>query len=257
MGAYMRDLSVPIHILASYSQKAAIPLDSRVLVIGGASDDVAILEGAGFHNLTLSNLNTTGLHLNAEAIALPDDSYDLVFAHATLHHCRSPYKALAEMLRVARGWVVFFEPNDSMTAHLAVSLGLKQPYEIVAVMDNENVRGGVMHSDVPNFIHRWTPAELKKTALCAVPERKLACYSFRYWDFNLTEHEREISTSSWGKLTQAAQKCRGLLNLVPPTRSQGNHFFGAVAKLGYQPWIKNGHFDPEYAQNNKARATAA
>lgn len=250
----MRDVSVPVRILQNYSRKAGIPLDSRVLVVGAANDDAAILQGAGFRNLTLSGLNSADIQLNAEAIALPDASYDLVFAHATLHHCRSPYKALAEMLRVAKRWVVFFEPNDSLAARLAVSFGLKHPYEIAAVADNDNVRGGVMDTDVPNFIHRWTPNELRKAALCAVPERELSCYTFRFWDFNLTEHELDVSPSSWGKLSQAAQKCRGLLNLLPPTRSQGNHFFGAVAKLGYHPWIKNGRFDPEYTGGNKTSA---
>lgn len=253
----MRDLSVPVRIMRTYSQEAGIPASSSVLVLGAADDDVSILHDAGFYQLTLSNVNGSGIHLNAEALALEDESYDLVFAHATLHHCRSPYKAFAEMLRVARHWVVFFEPNDSLAARLAVSFGLKQAYEIGAVTDNQNVRGGVMDTDVPNYIHRWTPKELRKTALCALPKRKLSCYSHRYWDFNLTEHEVEISPSSWGKFTKVAQKFRGLLNIPPVIRSQGNHFFGAAAKGGYQPWIKNGRFDPDYMKSDKDTANAA
>jgi SAM-dependent methyltransferase len=253
----MRDLSTPIRVLRTYSQREQIPLDSRVLVLGAANDDIGVLEGAGFRNLTLSNLNGSHLQLNAEAISLPDESFELVFAHATLHHCRSPYKALAEMLRVAQKWVVFFEPNDSLTARLAVSFGLKQAYEIGAVTDNQNTRGGVMDTDVPNFIHRWTPSELRKAATCAVPERTLACYAYRYWDFNLTEHELEVSSSSWKTVAGVAQKFRGLLNLTRLTRSQGNHFFGAVTKLAYQPWIKNGHFNPEYLNGDTRKANAA
>src|SRR5512146_1574151 len=206
----MRDLSVPIRILRNYAKAANVALDSRVLVLGAANDDAAILRGAGFQNLTLSNVNSSTVQLNAEDIALSDESFDLVFAPATLHHCRSPYEALAEMLRVARRWVVFFEPNDSLAARLAVMSGLKQAYEIGAVTDNHNVSGGVMDSDVPNFIHRWTPSELNKTAACALPERRLSCHSYRYWDFNLTEHEIEISSSAWGGFAQAAQKFRRL-----------------------------------------------
>jgi SAM-dependent methyltransferase len=247
----MRDHSLPINLLRSYSQRSAIPGDSTVLVLGAANDDVAILHGAGFHNLALSNVNDSGMQLNAEDIALEDESYDLVFAHAMLHHCRSPYKALAEMLRVSRRWIVFFEPNDSLAARLAVQSGLKQPYEIGAITDNQNAHGGVMDTDVPNFIHRWTPNELRKTAMSALPERKLACYSYRYWDFNLTQHEIEVSSSTWGNLAKAAQRFRGLMNALPPVRIQGNHFFGAVAKLGYQPWIKDGRFDPEYAKSKQ------
>ncbi|HKT46259.1 MAG TPA: methyltransferase domain-containing protein [Candidatus Acidoferrales bacterium] len=253
----MRDLSLPIRILQRFIRQAGIPRDCSVLVIGAGKDDAPVLRGAGFRNLALSNITSAGLQLNAEALSLPDDSYDLVFAHCTLHHCRSPYKALAEMLRVASRWIVFFEPNDSVFARLAVWTGLKQPYEICAVTDNGQVRGGVMDTGVPNFIHRWTPAELKKAALCAVPERRLRCYSFRYWDFNYTPHELEISASSWNTFARIAQKSRSFLNLIPPIRALGNHFFGAVAKQDYHPWIKDGHFDPDYAEKNKAESQVA
>jgi SAM-dependent methyltransferase len=250
----MRDLSIPIALLKKYARRMQMPLQSQVLVIGGAEDDLAILYGAGFSNITLSNLHSSGLQLNAEAIALPDASYDVVFAHATLHHCRCPYKAVAEMLRVSRKWVVFFEPNDSFAARLSVYLGLKSPYEIVAVMDNHNVGGGVENSDVPNFIHRWTARELTKAALCAVPERKLACYAFPYWDLNLTQHEAEISSGIWQLLVRIGQRSRGLLNFLSPIRLQGNHFFGAIEKLEYHSWIKDGRFDPEYLSTAGRRA---
>jgi SAM-dependent methyltransferase len=251
----MRDLALPIRLLREYAHESGIAPGSAVLVLGAASDDVQILEKAGFCNLTLSNVNRNeeAIQLNAESLDLPDGSYDLVVAHSTLHHCRCPYKALAEMLRVSRKWVVFFEPNDSFAARISVFMGLTEAYEVRAVIDNRYVRGGSMDTDVPNFIHRWTPRELAKVAMSAVPDRQLACYSFRYWDFNLTEHELEFTRSTPGNLRRLAQTFRGPLNFLPPIRCQGNHFFGAVAKLGYHPWIKNGHFDPEYVNQPPAR----
>ncbi len=256
----MRDLSLPTRALKDYIQSHSIPLDCKVLAIGAGDDDAAIMRDAGLTNVTLSNVHTQALNLNAEDIDMPDDSFDMVFAHATLHHCRSPYKALYEMLRVARSWVVFFEPNDSFAARMSVKMGLKHAYEIIAVVDNSFDHGGVMNTDVPNFIHRWTPQELRKTALCAFPERQMEIYALPYWDFNLTERELDISDSGWRNVARNLQKLRGLLNL-PLLRTQGNHFFGAVAKLGYQPWIVDGRYDQSYpaaanAAKNKRQPAA-
>ncbi len=51
--------------------------------------------------------------LLADALALPfrPASWDLVFCWELLHHVPEPRKALAEMARVSRRWVVVFEPN--------------------------------------------------------------------------------------------------------------------------------------------------
>jgi SAM-dependent methyltransferase len=243
---HVRDISVPVGVLRTHCRKRGVDTAGSVLVLGAASDDIDILRAAGFNNLTPSNMNTGDLRINAEAIAFEDETFDMVFAHATLHHCHSPYKALAEMLRVARSWVAIFEPNDSVPARFAEFLRIKHPYEIVAVTANEKGRGGVMDSDVPNYIHRWSPRELKKTALSAQPDRQLLFNADRYWDFNLTRHEIELSSPIAGRVKRLMQMNRGLLNFLPVVRSQGNHFFGLVSKSGYQPWIKDGHFDPDY-----------
>jgi SAM-dependent methyltransferase len=250
---HARDISVPVGVMRIHCKKWNIATSSTVLLLGAADDDVAIVRAAGFHNLTVSNITGSGMQLNAEAIALEDESYDLVFAHQTLHHCRSPYKALAEMLRVARTCVIFFEPNDSFTAQIAEFFHLKHPYEILAVTANEKGRGGVMDTDIPNYIHRWSPRELRKASMAALPEWKLSCSLDRYWDFNLTQHEIELSPSIAVRVKRLLQKNRVLLNVLPIIRSQGNHFFGLIVKTGYQPWIKDGHFDPDYVTTKKTR----
>lgn len=236
----MRDLSVPIGLLKRYSQHANIPFDASVLVVGAANDDLSLLEGAGFTNVTLSSLSGPGLRLDAEAISLPDNSYDVVFGHAILHHLHCPPKGLAEMLRVARRAAVFFEPNDSIAARMTVRMGLKNAYEIAAVMDHD--KGGVCDSDIPNFIYRWTPNELRKAACSAVPQYKVSCHAVAYWDFNASAYELAGTSFGWRLFGRTVQRLRGLLNRLPIIRDQGNHFFGAATKLGYQSWIRAGRF---------------
>jgi ubiquinone/menaquinone biosynthesis C-methylase UbiE len=53
---------------------------------------------------------------NAEALSLPDASFDFVFCKETYHHLRRPMVAFYEMLRVARIGVVLIEPCE--TPHL-------------------------------------------------------------------------------------------------------------------------------------------
>ena len=72
--------------------------------------------------------------VDAEAIGLADNSYDLVLAHEVLHHCRSPHKALLEMLRVSRRDVILLEPNNSLAMRLLLRLRFSFPYELPAVI---------------------------------------------------------------------------------------------------------------------------
>lgn len=52
------------------------------------------------------------IELDAEAIKLADKQVDFVLIKETLHHCRRPWLAIYESLRVAKKGVVIIEPND-------------------------------------------------------------------------------------------------------------------------------------------------
>ena len=52
------------------------------------------------------------LAINAEKIALPDQSFDYVLCKEALHHMPRPMLAIYEMLRVARIGVIMIEPHD-------------------------------------------------------------------------------------------------------------------------------------------------
>src|ERR1035437_1768982 len=94
---------------------------------------------------------------------IADGSYDLVLAHEVLHHCRSPHKALLEMLRVSRRHVIILEPNDSLLMHAFVKLRFSFPYELPAVISHNFQEGGVRNSCVPNYIFRWNERDMYRS----------------------------------------------------------------------------------------------
>jgi SAM-dependent methyltransferase len=146
--------------------------DTSVLVVCGGAYDRQVLMHCGLKNVTISNLDSrmTGNEFapyawafeDAEGLTYPDGAFDFVIAHSGLHHCKSPHHALCEMYRVARVGVLVFEPYDGALSRLAVRLNLGQEYEVAAVFDNDMAFGGVKNTPIPNFVYRWTEAEVRK-----------------------------------------------------------------------------------------------
>ena len=244
-------------VLQKVLAQAGVRRDGSILVVGGGNIDIVLLETAGFTNVTLSNMTSSALArtdrqnsaslLNAEALALADEAYDVVFAHDVLHHCYTPHKAVREMMRVAKHCVIFFDPNDSAFMRTLLRLRFSFPYEtgIVAALNYSG--GGVMGSAIPNYVYRWTPRELEKTANCAMPARIIKTVGYPYWDFLVTKEglelrretrigsiTRAIGANNFIRLLRAAQF---LLNLWGPIRGQGNKFCGVIVKGALQPWM--------------------
>lgn len=236
-----------------------------MLVVGGSWQDAELLLCAGFENITLSGFNpeleeyarptlrnkVSQLTIDAEQIDLQDGSFDCVFAHEVLHHCRSPHKALCEMLRVARKHVVLLEPNDSFAMRTLTWTGFSFPYEIFSVVYHECEAGGVRDSCVPNFIYRWNANELRKTVSSYLAEYKFLVHTYPYWDFNVDEEELSRRTETRiSAITSVIRAKRFLavlrasqvvLNLIPIVRRQGNKFFCCIEKgTDLQPWLTRG-----------------
>jgi SAM-dependent methyltransferase len=243
-----KDKSCLLAVIRHYLDECKVDRSQPVLVLGGGQEDLDILSACGFEQVVVSNLNAAEIVLDAENIGLPDDSYPVVFAHAVLHHCRSPHKALGEMVRVSQKHVFFVEPNDSRALGMLVRLGFSFPYEIAAVADNEYSRGGMRNGPIPNYIYRWTGREVKKCVSAYHPERQCRVRAHPYWDFYANEHElllrKESRVAALAEtvgprnLLALLHFSQRLLNLLPPLRAQGNKFFCAISKGGLQPWIE-------------------
>jgi SAM-dependent methyltransferase len=251
-----------LHVFRSQIEILGIPLDQQVLILGGSPDDEDVLRCAGFVRILNSNLaNDIGRisgdrpdagksfsRIDAEQMELPDESFDVVFAHEVLHHCRSPHRALCEMLRVSRRYVLFLEPNDSMVMSLLVKMRLSFPYELLAVIDHEYGSGGVRNSQIPNFIFRWNKTEVSKTVSSCIPERTFSVHAYPYWDFSVPERELAIRRGTYienilsvlgaRRFLSALQFARVVLNRMPVLRRQGNKFFCCVEKgRTLNPWL--------------------
>src|SRR5467141_1706273 len=236
--------------------------NEKLLVIGGTWQDVDLLARAGFKDITLSNFqshlkkdacsNSSAkvnlLALDAEHIDLPDGSFDCAFAHEVLHHCRSPHRALCEMLRVASKHVVLLEPNDSLSMRALTWAGVSFPYELFSVVYHGHEAGGVRDSCIPNFIYRWSENELRKTVSSYLAAYEFLVYAYPYWDFNVDEKELSMRketrihaiTSVMGAKTFLAvlRAFQVVFNGIPILRRQGNKFFCCIEKTGdLRPWL--------------------
>lgn len=246
-----------VRVFQRILKHAGIARDASVLVVGSGNIDIVLLETVGLTNYTVSNVTNsalartdrkeTGALLNAEDLGLPDDSFDVVFAHDVLHHCYSPQKAVREMMRVSKRCVIFFDPNDSAFMRALVRFQFSFPYEIGIVANFDYAGGGVMGSAIPNYVFRWTPRELEKTACCSMPARIIRTMGYPYWDFLVTKENLELRRETRiGTLTailgadnfiQCLRLGQSLLNTWGPIRAQGNKFCGLIIKGGLQPWM--------------------
>lgn len=252
-----------LSVLWRHIESCKIDRNEKVLVVGGSRQDAELLLRAGFKNITISSFNPEFeeytdlrekvklLRIDAEQISLQDGSFDCVFAHEVLHHCRSPHKALCEMLRVARRHVVLLEPNDSFAMRALTRAGFSFPYEIFSVVYHDHECGGVRDSCIPNFIYRWNKNEVHKTVSSYFAEYKFLVHAYPYWDFNIDHEElsrrTETRISAITSFIGAKRFLAGLritqvvLNLIPMVRKQGNKFFCCIEKSGdLRQWLTGG-----------------
>jgi len=251
-----------LRVLTAMVETCHMSLDQRVLVVGGSAGDEQLLLEAGFKHIVNSNLPTDmdrmaaansnpekqHLALDAEQLELPDESFDLVFASEVLHHCISPHRAVCEMLRVSKRYVLFMEPNDSLAMRALVRMNFSFPYELPAVIDHNYQSGGLRDSHIPNFIYRWNRHEVFKTVSSCIPERIFSVHADPYWDFSVTKEDLDLRKATRiGSITSLMgasnfifllRLAQLFLNCVLPLRSQGNKFFCCVEKSSdLKPWM--------------------
>jgi SAM-dependent methyltransferase len=259
-GSSTKDRSRFHRVLQDCVSATGIDLLCSVLIVGGSIEDAEVVHSIGFRRITLSNIDDTpelpridGAELtattaDAEDMAIADGSYDLVLAHEVLHHCRSPHKALLEMLRVSRKHVVIMEPNESLLMRALVKLRFSFPYELPAVIANDFEAGGVRNTCVPNYIYRWSARDIQQAASSYMPEHPFDLYVRRYWDFNVDKQElARRSETRIGSLTRmlgpglfltGLRSFQAIANHLPWLGTQGNKFFGCITKHDtLKPWL--------------------
>jgi ubiquinone/menaquinone biosynthesis C-methylase UbiE len=224
-----------------------ITRELSVLVVAGGSADRDAFLGAGFENVTISNVDESGdvyapyawSRQDAEQLDLPDRSYDFVVVSAGLHHCASPHRALLEMYRVARRGVLAIESRDSLLMRIAVRAGAAGEYELEAVVAHDFAAGGVRNTAVPNYVYRWTEREIEKTIAANAPYAK---HGFRYFrEFELPESLLEMRRNRLAATAVRATKpvVAAITRVFP---SQGNLFAFAVLKpqlpADLHPWLR-------------------
>lgn len=221
---------------------------AKVLVIGAEDNDLEVFRHLGFSDVTLLNLGFrcpalpdgwTFAHGDGHSLPFPDEAFDAVVTHATLHHCRSPHRVVLEMYRVAREEVIFIEARDSSLMRLVEFLGITQSYEVTAVFGNGGVRGGVNDTEIPNFVFRWTERELEKTISTYAPHLRHD-FSYRY-ALDLPQTPAALRKLTFSRLlVQALRPLSHVLGLV--LGRQRNLFAARVRKPreghGLQPWLQ-------------------
>lgn len=262
-----------LHIMKNWIKKYETPLSDSVLILGGNADDEETLRLLGFTDITLSNFSRSEDHhhsrepevsepliIDAENISISDGKFDHVFVHEALHHCRSPHRALCEMLRVSKRHVVFMEPNDSFFITCLIKFGFSFPFEIAAVVDNDFERGGVRDSQIPNFIYRWNAHEVEKVVSSFMPERSCRVFGYPYWDFNVDERELALRTQTRiGNITRIIgarnflyllKFAQIVLNKISLFRKQGNKFFCHIEISNQlKPWLTSSEGQIEFLRS--------
>jgi SAM-dependent methyltransferase len=248
--------------LREYVELAGIDAMDSILIVGGSYRDANVVYRAGFRRITLSNIEPmadaekssfkeaelTVLYADLESLSFPDSSFSVVLAHEVLHHCRSPHRALLEMMRVSRKHVILMEPNDSLTMRALIRMRFSFPYELPAVTSNNYEKGGVQNSSIPNYIYRWDRRGVYQAAAAYLPETEFTLHVRQYWDFNVDKQElakrSETRIGSITKIFGPGVFLAGLrlfqlvMNSRPSLSGQGNKFFACINKQDkLKPWI--------------------
>jgi SAM-dependent methyltransferase len=199
--------------------------------------DRRVFDGLGFTDVSYTNITTHGTGLGTEADMIdaaslpePDNSYDLVLAHAGIHHCSRPHQAVCEMYRVARRHAVFFENQDSLVTRGFARVGLMPSIEEAAVEFHDFQSGGVDGTGTPNHIYRWTRREVRKLIWSLDPPEPPEVRFFTEWDIELDRIKGRLERSAARRVPAplVGGALRGTQRLLNRTLARQGNLFAAV-----------------------------
>jgi ubiquinone/menaquinone biosynthesis C-methylase UbiE len=193
---------------------------SALVVCGGVGGEGTFLSNQGFADVTVSDISESALEicrerdprlktlpLNAEALDIPDGSFDLVLVQDGLHHLRRPPLGLTEMLRVGREAAIVIEPHFGLIGKLIGT-------------DWER------HGDAVNYVFRWSEESFAQVTKSYLGTETAEVVVRRLWDHNLVV-AKTVHRLPTGSRKHAA---RGMYAALSPFNRLGNMFVGVALK---------------------------
>ena len=197
---------------------------SALVTCGGVGGEGSYLANRGIGAVTVSDFSPRALEhcqqrdarldtrlLDAEQLALPDESYDLVLVQDGLHHLPRPVLGLTEMLRVSRRAVVVIEPHAGL-----VTRWLGREWE--------------RHGDTVNYVFRWDERMLIQSVRSYLLERPCAVEDIRLWDYTVMLSRLEQRLGSLPLAWRIQKLAYRTLNACRPLRALGNMMVAVIVK---------------------------
>jgi ubiquinone/menaquinone biosynthesis C-methylase UbiE len=184
---YLRDRRLEIAVDAVASRLGQHPREWTALVVcGGVGGEGTYLANRGCRSVVVSDFSARALEicqsrdsrlavlqLNAEALAVPDNSFDLVLVQDGLHELRRPVLGLTEMMRVARRAVVMIEPHSGVVARMLGTVW-------------ETHEAGDAERAAENYVFRWNARSFRDVARSYLLKEAKQISVIRFWDHNVT-----------------------------------------------------------------------
>jgi len=193
---------------------------SVMTVCGGVGGEGIFFLRAGFKDVTVSDFsanplitaksfdkNLKTIQLDAEALDLPDNSYDLVVVQDGLHHLPRPSLGFTEMLRVARKAIIVIEPYNSVVGKM-----IGTEWEV--------------HDEAVNYVYRWDKKMIEQTVKSYLLKDYGKIRVFRFWDHNVVVGK--LARLFGGKLKLPAAKL--IYSALTPISFTGNMCVAVVIK---------------------------
>lgn len=198
--------------------------ERRVLVAcGGVGGEGIFLRRAGVADVTVSDISEQALAIcrgldpslktlpvDAEAMDLPDESFDVVVVQDGLHHLPRPVLGFTEMLRVARRAAIVIEPHRGLVAKL-----LGTTWERSA-------------SGAVNWVFRWDRNLVEQTTRSLLLSDDPVVKVRRVWDH--PGHVAPLLGRLPARLRLPA--ARALYGVLTPFNPLGNMMVAVVVKRG-------------------------
>jgi SAM-dependent methyltransferase len=218
---YLRDrrLHAALHALGRAVPTGTL-IESVLVVCGGVGGEGTFFRKQGFGDVTVSDFSSEALDrckrldpqlktslLDAERMAVPDASYDLVVVQDGLHHLPRPTLGFAEMLRVARVAVILVEPRYGIVGRL-----LGREWEV--------------QGEAVNYVFRWDTAMLEQCARSYLLSRDARVVGVRLWDHGLAVAKAVAHLPSALRLPAA----KAIYAALTPISRAGTMMVGVVVK---------------------------